>query len=48
MGVFECELRDGDELLACARLNVYRPADAGAFTREAAPADADAHRPTPV
>ncbi|WP_066634825.1 ApeP family dehydratase [Bordetella sp. H567] len=39
MGVFECELRDGDELLAFARLNVYRPADATAFTREAAPAD---------
>jgi hypothetical protein len=40
MGVFECELRAGDELLAFARLNVYRPADAGAFTREAPPADA--------
>ncbi|HTK01364.1 MAG TPA: hotdog family protein [Bordetella sp.] len=39
MGVFECELRAGGELLALARLNVYQPADASAFTREAAPDD---------
>ena len=39
MGVFECELRAGGELLALARLNVYQPADAGAFTREAGPDD---------
>jgi predicted hotdog family 3-hydroxylacyl-ACP dehydratase len=37
MGVFECELRDAGNLLALARLNVYRPADASVFTREAAP-----------
>lgn len=40
MGVFECELRAGDALLAFARLNVYSPADATAFTREDPPADA--------
>lgn len=39
MGVFECELRAGEDLLALARLNVYRPADASAYTREAAPDD---------
>ncbi|OZI23789.1 3-hydroxylacyl-ACP dehydratase [Bordetella genomosp. 9] len=44
MGVFECELRHGDDLLAQARLNVYRPADAGAFTREAEPSPSSAHR----
>jgi predicted hotdog family 3-hydroxylacyl-ACP dehydratase len=38
MGVFECELRAAGELLALARLNVYRPADASTFTREAPPA----------
>ncbi|CAM3563039.1 3-hydroxylacyl-ACP dehydratase [Bordetella sputigena] len=37
MGVFECELRADARLLASARLNVYQPADAGAFTREPAP-----------
>jgi predicted hotdog family 3-hydroxylacyl-ACP dehydratase len=39
MGVFECTLHAGGALLAHARLNVYRPADASAFTREAAPPD---------
>ncbi|ANN78484.1 hotdog family protein [Bordetella flabilis] len=39
MGVFECTLHAGDTLLAHARLNVYRPADARAFTQESAPPD---------
>lgn len=42
MGVFECELRSGDALLALARLNVYRPADASTFTREPEPDDTGA------
>jgi predicted hotdog family 3-hydroxylacyl-ACP dehydratase len=39
MGVFECELRGAGKLLALARLNVFRPADAGAYTREEPPQD---------
>jgi predicted hotdog family 3-hydroxylacyl-ACP dehydratase len=41
MGVFECTLHAGDTLLAHARLNVYRPADARAFTQESPPPDDD-------
>jgi predicted hotdog family 3-hydroxylacyl-ACP dehydratase len=40
MGVFECELRSGDTLLAEARLNVYRPPDSAAFMQESPPAQA--------
>lgn len=37
MGVFECELHAGQVLAAQARLNVYRPLDAGAFIQEPIP-----------
>jgi predicted hotdog family 3-hydroxylacyl-ACP dehydratase len=47
MGVFECALHAADVLLAHARLNVYRPADARAFTQEAAPDEAAAITPSP-
>ncbi|WP_256977542.1 hotdog family protein [Bordetella genomosp. 10] len=39
MGVFACRIQRGDECLAEARLNVYRPPDAGAFIHEPSPAD---------
>ncbi|CAP44788.1 ApeP family dehydratase [Bordetella petrii] len=34
MGIFECSLSSSDRVLAAARLNVYRPPDAGAFLLE--------------
>ena len=34
MGVFECRLSSGQEVLATARLNVYRPKDPKSFTNE--------------
>lgn len=37
MSVFECELRDGDRLLAAARLNVYQPKDPTVFIQEDSP-----------
>ncbi|VCU71378.1 hypothetical protein PIGHUM_03461 [Pigmentiphaga humi] len=37
MGVFECELRQDETVLAQARLNVYQPADAAHYTQEPAP-----------
>ncbi|MBB1626965.1 hotdog family protein [Achromobacter sp. UMC71] len=37
MSVFECELRDGDRLLATARLNVYQPKDPTVFIQEESP-----------
>lgn len=37
MGVFECNLSSSDRLLACARLNVYRPPDPSAFMQEQEP-----------
>jgi predicted hotdog family 3-hydroxylacyl-ACP dehydratase len=40
MGVFLCQIHQGEDCLAEARLNVYSPPDAGAFIDEPAPADA--------
>ena len=37
MSVFECELRDGDRLLAAARLNLYQPKDPTVFIQEDSP-----------
>lgn len=37
MSVFECELREGQRLLAQARLNVYQPKDPQAFIQEESP-----------
>jgi len=37
MGAFECELSRDGILLAQARLNVYQPADASAYTQEPTP-----------
>lgn len=39
MGVFLCRIHQGDACLAEARLNLYRPPDAGAFIHETSPAD---------
>ncbi len=39
MAVFLCHIRLGEEQLAEARLNVYRPPDPGAFIHEPSPAD---------
>jgi predicted hotdog family 3-hydroxylacyl-ACP dehydratase len=37
MGIFECRLHAGQVLAAEARLNVYRPPDAGVFIQEPIP-----------
>ena len=37
MSIFECELRDGDRLLAAARLNLYQPKDPTVFIQEDSP-----------
>ncbi|WP_144635350.1 hotdog family protein [Bordetella genomosp. 13] len=41
MGVFECSIHQGGQLLALARLNVYRPPDAAAFMQESFPSASD-------